>query len=175
MSGPCFGEVDPGFRRGGGSGDSGLSSGTAVALLTMILVVFAATARAEDAMIAEPMALLQGLDKVTARISNFTAPVGKPVRFGSLSITVRTCRANPPEDRPESAAFLQIGELRRGMPEKQLFSGWMFSSSPALSTLEHPVYDIELLACTAASASSPSQALVGKTAEPARASANSRR
>jgi len=30
-----------------------------------------------------------------------------------------------------------------------VFSGWMFSSSPAISALEHPVYDITLLACSA--------------------------
>ena len=146
-----------------------------IIILALTLTALSTAARAEDAMIAEPAALLQGLDKVTARISNFTAPVGKPVRFGSLSITVRTCRTNPPEDRPESTAFLQISERRRGLPEKPLFSGWTFASSPALSALEHPVYDIELLACTAASASSPSHAAAGKTAEPARASANSRR
>jgi hypothetical protein len=28
-----------------------------------------------------------------------------------------------------------------------VFSGWMFSSSPAVSAMEHPVYDITLLSC----------------------------
>ena len=28
-----------------------------------------------------------------------------------------------------------------------VFSGWMFASSPAVSSLEHPVYDVTLLAC----------------------------
>jgi hypothetical protein len=122
-------------------------------------------AHAGAAMIAEPVALLQGLDKITARISDFTAPVGTPVRFGTLSILVRDCERNPPEERPESAAFLQIYETRRGAPKKQLFSGWMFASSPSLSVLEDPVYDIELLACKAASASAPVKPAVGKTAE----------
>ncbi len=126
-------------------------------------------------MIREPVALLQGLDKITARIANFAAPVGTPVRFHRLSITVRDCERNPPEDRPESAAFLQIHEVGRGGEKKQLFSGWMFASSPALSALQNPVYDVELLACTAASASSPETAPAGKTAEPAKASASSRR
>jgi hypothetical protein len=126
-------------------------------------------------MIREPVALLQGLDKITARIANFPAPVGTPVRFHRLSILVRDCERNPPEDRPESAAFLQISEIRRGEPPKPLFSGWMFASSPALSALQNPVYDVELLACKAASASSPETSPAGKTAEPAKASASSRR
>ena len=126
-------------------------------------------------MIQEPVAVLQGLDKVTARISDFAAPVGTPVRFGTLSITVRECATNPPEDRPESAAFLQIDEARRDAPARRLFSGWMFASSPALSALQHPVYDVELLACKAASASSPPSSAAGKAAEPASASASNRR
>ncbi|MBB42961.1 MAG: hypothetical protein CMM44_04255 [Rhodospirillaceae bacterium] len=92
-------------------------------------------------------AVLQGLDKVTARISEFTVPAGQSVHFGSLHITVRDCFKRPPEETPESAAFLEISD--RGIPEKpvRFFSGWMFASSPALSALEHPVYDVWVVDC----------------------------
>jgi hypothetical protein len=103
--------------------------------------------------IPEPMALLQGLDKITARVSKFEAPVGASVKFGTLSIRVRDCEKNAPEERPESAAFLEIDETRLGEDRTRLFSGWMFTSSPALSALEHPVYDVNLLDCKAASGS----------------------
>jgi hypothetical protein len=105
--------------------------------------------------ISEPMAVLQGLDKITARVSEIEAPVGKTVSFGSLSITVRDCEKNPPEDKPESAAFLQIDEIRPGEDNLRQFSGWMFAQSPALSSLENPVYDVILLDCKAASGSPP--------------------
>jgi hypothetical protein len=105
--------------------------------------------------IPEPVAVLQGLDKITGRVSTFDAPVGKPVRFGTLDILVRDCEKTPPEATPESGAFLQITEERPGEGDVRLFSGWMFASSPALSALEHPVYDVELLDCKAASASPP--------------------
>jgi hypothetical protein len=105
-------------------------------------------------MTAEPVALLEGLDKITARVSKFEAPVGASVRFGTLSIRVRDCEKNPPEEAPESAAFLEIDEMRPGEDKaRRLFSGWMFASSPALSALEHPVYDVTLLDCKAASGS----------------------
>ncbi len=110
---------------------------------------------ADSDMISEPLAVLQGLDKITARVSEIEAPVGKTVRFGSLSIIVRDCERNPPEDRPESAAFLQIDELRPGEDSIQRFSGWMFAQSPALSSLENPVYDVILLDCKGASGSPP--------------------
>jgi hypothetical protein len=90
---------------------------------------------------------LQGLDKTTARVSQFDVAVGATVRFGNLSIVVRDCRRSPPEERPENAAFVEIYETRPGEAKERLFSGWMFSSSPALSALEHAVYDVNLLAC----------------------------
>ena len=112
-------------------------------------------AAAAAEMIPEPLAQMQGLDKITARVSQFDAPVGKTVRFGTLSIIVRDCRRSPPEERPENAAFVEIYENRPGEEKERLFSGWMFSSSPALSALEHAVYDVNLLACKPASGSLP--------------------
>jgi hypothetical protein len=101
-------------------------------------------------------ALLQGLDKVTARISEFSADIDVPVSFGTLEITVRACHKKPPEEPPESAAFLEIREKRRGEAAVLVFSGWMFASTPGLSSLEHPVYDVWVLDCAMAAENSPS-------------------
>lgn len=92
-------------------------------------------------------AVLQGLDKVTARISTFDAPLDAPVGFGSLRVNVRYCYKRPPEKTPESAAFLEIDDVRPGESPIRVFSGWMFASSPALSALEHPVYDVWVVDC----------------------------
>ena len=96
---------------------------------------------------AEPTAVMQGVDKITARVSRFDTPVEQAVTFGTLSIVVRDCEKSAPEERPENAAFVEIYENRPGEARRRLFSGWMFSSSPALSALEHPVYDVNLLEC----------------------------
>jgi hypothetical protein len=121
-------------------------------LAALLTVLFCGAAAAET--IAEPVAVLQGLDKITARVSKFEAPVDVPVRFGTLSIRVRDCEKNPPEETPESAAFIEVDETRAvGSVANRLFSGWMFASSPALSGLEHAVYDVILLDCKAASGS----------------------
>ena len=97
------------------------------------------------------VALLQGLDKVTARISPVRAPLAVPTQFGSLEIVVRACRETPPTEPPESAAFVEIRELPpasdAAAPPIDLFSGWMFASSPAVSALEHPVYDVWVVDC----------------------------
>jgi hypothetical protein len=97
------------------------------------------------------VAVLQGLDKVTARISPVRAPLEVPTTFGTLQIVARTCRETPPTEPPESAAFLEIRELppasEPDAPIRELFSGWMFASSPAVSALEHPVYDVWVVDC----------------------------
>ena len=92
-------------------------------------------------------AVLQGLDKVTARVSTFDAPIGTTITFGSLEIIVRTCDKRPPEETPESAAFMDVWEVRPNEPVASIYRGWMFASSPALAAMEHPVYDVWILDC----------------------------
>ncbi len=94
-----------------------------------------------------PVAVLQALDKVTARVFTIQAPIDEPIEFGTLEITVRGCDKRPPEEMPESAAFLEVTESRLGEPSIMLFNGWMFASSPAVSALEHPVYDVWVIDC----------------------------
>ena len=147
------------------SGHFLLLAGSALATGAAMLA-FAIAAEAASDMISQPLAVLQGLDKITARVSEIEAPVGKTVRFGGLSITVRDCKKNAPEDRPESAAFLEIDEVRPGEENIRRFSGWMFAQSPALSSLENPVYDVILLDCRGAKGSPPesSASTTGKEA-----------
>jgi hypothetical protein len=114
---------------------------------------------------AETVAVLQGLDKTTARVSTFEAPVDNSVRFGTLVITVRACVKRPPEEPPQTAAFLQIQEVRPGSTKvisKQVFSGWMFASSPAISALDDPVYDITVLDCKTDATAAPPSGSSGK-------------
>lgn len=93
------------------------------------------------------VAILGGLDKVTARTFTLEAKVGHPVRLGSLEIIPRACKKRRPEENPESAAFLDIYDLKPNQPAQSVFRGWMFASSPALSAMEHPVYDVWVLDC----------------------------
>jgi hypothetical protein len=99
--------------------------------------------------------VLQGLDKVTARISTIEVPVGGAAKFGSLTIVARACQKSPPEEPPEAAAFLEVTETPASAPPVSLFSGWMFASSPALSALEHPVYDVWVKDCKALAPGTP--------------------
>jgi hypothetical protein len=110
---------------------------------------------------------LRALDKITGNSTDLTAKVGDTLKFGRLSVTVKACFQAPPQDTPESAAFLEIhalgaesqrvsaaekaGKETKGPkpigPDGLLFSGWMFASSPGLSALEHPTYDVWVISC----------------------------
>jgi hypothetical protein len=96
----------------------------------------------------KPIAVIRALDKKTARVEEAEIAIGKAISFGNLSVTARTCRTTLPEEAPpESAAFLQIEELHPGAVSVPVFNGWMFASSPALSAMEHPIYDIWVIGC----------------------------
>lgn len=92
-------------------------------------------------------AILGGLDKITARVTPIRVPLGQTVRFGTLEIQAKACDKRPPEEPPESAAYVEIRELKPGEQPARVFAGWMFASSPALSALEHPVYDVWVTDC----------------------------
>ncbi len=93
-------------------------------------------------------ARLEALDKVTGRVSMVELPLEERARFGTLLIQVFACHRRPPEFPPDAAALLEIVEQRRDdTPIQPLFRGWMFASSPSLSALEHPVYDVIVRDC----------------------------
>lgn len=108
-----------------------------------------------------PVAVLQALDKVTARVTTLQAPVGQTVRFGTLAIKAAVCEKHPPEETPESAAFLDIVEQRAEQAPVDVFRGWMFASSPGLSPMQHPVYDLWMVDCVSSSPSAEPRASPG--------------
>jgi hypothetical protein len=126
-----------------------LRSGGRLVALTLGVIAGLGASPALASWIDGDVATLQALDKITARISTLQAPIGVTVTFGTLDITVQRCAFHPPEEPPEDAGFIEI--VDRGhdpsQPGMPVFSGWMFSSSPAISALEHPVYDVTLLGC----------------------------
>ena len=115
-------------------------------LLTAFLCLAAALPAHAD-MEDQPYVRLRSLDKTSARTMTFDARVGSTVKFGPLFIKTQACRKAPPIEAPEAAAFLQVWEQLVDGTSKWVFSGWMFASSPALSPMDHPVYDVWVLDC----------------------------
>ena len=103
----------------------------------------------EDTSLNTQYAQLQWVDKVTGRFKLIDAKIGKTISCGQLKINVAVCRQSAPFAPPESKSFMTIWEYpKNGLPRK-LFSGWMFASSPVLSTLvNHPRYNVWLVKCS---------------------------
>ena len=119
-----------------------------IRLLAATLVFFAAAAGPAAAQ----RAVIRGLDKVTGHARDYTLTLGRATRVGSLEVIARACSKTAPEETPEVRIYLQVFDnppVREGeeSERRQIFSGWMFASSPALNALEHPTYDIWAIDC----------------------------
>ena len=87
---------------------------------------------------------LRGLDKISGEVVDMQLAAGQSALLGRLEVTLQECRY--PRDNPagDAYAFLEIGEPERA---ERLFRGWMFASSPALSAMDHPRYDVWVIRC----------------------------
>jgi len=102
------------------------------------------------------VAIVEAIDKVTAERMRFEVVVGgRPVRFnGSLIFSARACEVTAPNESVNDAvAYMDISLEPRGLAvpgtARQIFRGWMFASTPAVSGLQHPVYDAWVVGCKA--------------------------
>ncbi len=81
-------------------------------------------------------------------------PVGQQRRWRGLVFRVRACETTA-TDEPmrDSVAYLEIFSQPRArdgaVDPRRVFQGWVFASSPALSGLEHPLYDAWVISCQA--------------------------
>jgi len=97
-------------------------------------------------------AVIRGLDKVTGHASDYTLTIGRPMRIGSLEVIARTCTKSAPEEPPEVRIFVDVYDHpapRQGeeSERRDVFHGWLFASSPGLSAVDHPTYDIWAIDC----------------------------
>lgn len=125
-----------------------------VALLCVPIAASAQTREKEPNLVGQSVEL-RALDKVTARTFDYTVVIGESLDFGSLTIHARHCEKTPPTELPETYAFLQVDDRRLmedGTEDEEgarVFSGWMFKSRPAISALDHQVYDVWVTGCVA--------------------------
>lgn len=97
------------------------------------------------------VAVVQGLNKTTAKTSILEMRIGDKIKFGRLSIIAHKCWQSSLDQKPESKILLEIFENKNdesgAEKEVRIFYGWMFASSPSISGLEHPIYDLTALSC----------------------------
>lgn len=91
-----------------------------------------------------PGGTLRFLDKVTGRVQDLSLSRGQSVVQGRLTVQLDECRY--PTDNPAADAQAHLTVMDTASAQT-MFSGWMLASSPALSAMDHPRYDIWVLTC----------------------------
>ncbi len=111
--------------------------------LVLALMLAALPATAREATVGQG-GTLRWLDKVTGETGDLELSPGQSVTQGFLTIQLDECRY--PTVDPASDAFAHV-TIRDSRANQPAFSGWMIASSPALSALDHPRYDVWVLSC----------------------------
>ncbi len=113
------------------------------AAIVVIAALTAAGTCVADVVVARG-GVLRMLDKLSGVVTDYTVASGQTQSEGRLTVRLDECRY--PSDLPtgEAYAHLTITEAGTTAP---VFKGWMVASSPGLSALDHPRYDVWVLRC----------------------------
>lgn len=122
-------------------------------LLTFLALIFGAQASAQDQeivisvgddIVAPGGAVMRGLDRISGKIQDFEIMPGGIHIYERLEVRLTECRYPQGQAEVEASAYLVVRDIRE---DEASFEGWMFASSPALSSLDHPRYDVWVLSC----------------------------
>lgn len=111
----------------------------------ILMMVLSGTGLAQEGNFVDaPGGVIRWLDKLTGETGDVELQRQQSAVFGRLAIQLDSCRY--PRDNPsaEAEAHLTIMDASQTAP---VFAGWMLASSPALSAMEHPRYDVWVLHC----------------------------
>ena len=86
------------------------------------------------------------LDKISNKLIDKTISVNNSDEIETLSVEVYACFTEPPTEISEDYVLVDIVDTFQGL-NKNFYRGWMISSSPEVTPLEHPIYDLWLLGC----------------------------
>lgn len=93
--------------------------------------------------------VIRVLNKVTTQAQLISFKPRDTSKIGQLQITAITCQKSSEKSQADAAGLLDIAELPSTDKEKikPLFRGWMYASSPSVTALEHPIYDVTMVRC----------------------------
>lgn len=87
------------------------------------------------------------LDKISNIITTQSIKINHSALLGTLNIKVYSCFTEPPDNIPEDYVLIDVkDDFKKN--NKSIYKGWMISSSPDVTPLEHPIYDLWLLSCS---------------------------
>ena len=86
------------------------------------------------------------LNKTTNKVSQKEISVDSTIDWETLKIEVLYCASTPPNEIPEDYVLINVYDTINE-ENINIYTGWMISSSPEVTPLENPIYDLWLLDC----------------------------
>ena len=87
------------------------------------------------------------LNKTTNKVSTKEILVSSKISWETLNIEVLYCGSTPPNEIPEDYVLIDVYDTINN-ENINIYKGWMISSSPDVTPLENPIYDLWLVDCS---------------------------
>ena len=87
------------------------------------------------------------LNKTTNKVSTKDILVSSKISWETLNIQVLYCGSTPPTEIPEDYVLIDVYDTINN-ENTNIYKGWMISSSPDVTPLENPIYDLWLVDCS---------------------------
>ena len=87
------------------------------------------------------------LNKTTNKVSTKDILVSSKISWETLNIEVLYCGSTPPSEIPEDYVLIDVYDTINN-ENINIYKGWMISSSPDVTPLENPIYDLWLVDCS---------------------------
>ncbi len=87
------------------------------------------------------------LNKTTNKVFTKDILVNSKISWETLNIEVLYCGSTPPTEIPEDYVLIDVYDTINN-ENINIYKGWMISSSPDVTPLENPIYDLWLVDCS---------------------------
>ena len=87
------------------------------------------------------------LNKTTNKVSTKDILVSSKISWETLNIEVLYCGSTPPTEISEDYVLIDVYDTINN-EKNNIYKGWMISSSPDVTPLENPIYDLWLVDCS---------------------------
>ena len=87
------------------------------------------------------------LNKTTNKVFTKDILVSSKISWQTLNIEVLYCGSTPPTEIPEDYVLIDVYDTINN-ENTNIYKGWMISSSPDVTPLENPIYDLWLVDCS---------------------------
>ncbi len=116
-------------------------------LLTRVIFFFILPLTVSAENIEKKYASFKLLNKTTNKVSTKDIMVSSKILWETLNIEVLYCGSTPPTEIPEDYVLIDVYDTINN-ENTNIYKGWMISSSPDVTPLENPIYDLWLVDCS---------------------------